>query len=75
MRRRARFDAAHHSQKFGRLALSTVSDIDSARMVINVRQAKGGKDRHIMLSSQLLGALRDYWKHTRPSHWLFPGSD
>jgi integrase/recombinase XerD len=57
------------------LTALTVSDIDSARMVINVRQAKGGKDRHIMLSSQLLGALRDYWKHTRPSHWLFPGSD
>jgi integrase/recombinase XerD len=56
------------------LTALTVSDIDSARMVINVRQAKGGKDRHIMLSSQLLGALRDYWKHTRPSHWLFPGS-
>ena len=57
------------------LAALTVSDIDSARMVINVRQAKGGKDRHIMLSGQLLGALRDYWRQTRPSHWLFPGAD
>jgi integrase/recombinase XerD len=57
------------------LAALTVSDIDSARMVINVRQAKGGKDRHIMLSSQLLSILRDYWRQTRPSHWLFPGAD
>ena len=22
---------------------------------------------------QLLGILRDYWRATRPSHWLFPG--
>jgi integrase/recombinase XerD len=57
------------------LTALTVGDIDSARMVINVRQAKGGKDRHVMLSGQLLGILRDYWRQTRPSHWLFPGSD
>ena len=57
------------------LTALTVSDIDSARMVINVRQAKGSKDRHVMLSRQLLGVLRHYWKQTRPSHWLFPGPD
>src|ERR1700694_2209206 len=51
----------------------TIKDIDSARMVIHIRQAKGGKDRYVMLSEQLLGILRDYWKHERPQHWLFPG--
>ncbi|MDB5580748.1 MAG: integrase [Bradyrhizobium sp.] len=46
----------------------TIKDIDSARMVIHIRQAKGGKDRYVMLSEQLLGILRDYWKHERPQH-------
>lgn len=51
----------------------TVKDIDSARMVIHVRQGKGRKDRYVMLSEQLLAILRDYWKHARPRSWLFPG--
>ena len=55
------------------LVALTAGDIDSARMVINIRQGKGGKDRTVMLSEQLLAILRDYWKRTRPSHWLFPG--
>ena len=53
----------------------TVKDIDSARMVILIRQGKGRKDRYVMLSEQLLGILRDYWKRERPPHWLFPGAD
>jgi integrase/recombinase XerD len=51
----------------------TVQDIDSARMVICVRQGKGRKDRYTVLSQQLLDILRDYWRATRPPHWLFPG--
>ncbi len=27
-----------------------------------------------MLSEQLLGILRDYWKRERPQNWLFPGA-
>jgi integrase/recombinase XerD len=34
---------------------------------------EGSKDRYTVLSKQLLGILRDYWRRTRPSHWLFPG--
>jgi integrase/recombinase XerD len=52
-----------------------VRDIDSSRMVIRVEQGKGQKDRYVMLSVQLLGILRSYWRLTRPSHWLFPGRD
>jgi integrase/recombinase XerD len=57
------------------LVALTSRDIDSTRMVIAIRHGKGGKDRYVMLSEQLLGILRDYWKRTRPTHWLFPGPD
>jgi len=50
-----------------------VTDIDSARMVIQVRQGKGAKDRLVPLSPRLLQELRDYWRRYQPSAWLFPG--
>jgi site-specific recombinase XerD len=50
-----------------------VADIDSARMVIHLRQAKGHKDRDVMLSPRLLTILRQYWKSHRPAPFLFPG--
>jgi len=49
------------------------TDIDSKRMMIRVRQAKGNKDRYVMLSPKLLDLLREYWKAERPTTWLFPG--
>jgi integrase/recombinase XerD len=52
-----------------------VKDIDSARMLIRVRQGKGRKDRFVMLSPVLLEALREYARRYRPVLWLFPGSD
>jgi integrase/recombinase XerD len=52
-----------------------VADIDSSRMVIRVEQGKGGRDRYVMLSAQLLDILRAYWRLTRPRHWLFPRQD
>jgi integrase/recombinase XerD len=52
-----------------------VANIDSGRMVIRVQQGKGGKDRYVMLSAQLLGILRTYWRLARPKNWLFPGRD
>ena len=57
----------------GRLARLKVSDIDSMRMMLRVEQGKGGKDRHAMLSPQLLELLRDWWRIARPQVWLFPG--
>ncbi len=53
----------------------TAKDIDSARMVLVVRQGKGRRDRYVMLSEQLLTVLRAYWRKTRPQTWLFPGPD
>lgn len=51
----------------------TARDIDSARMVIAIRQSKGRKDRYVMLSEQLLGILRAYWRQAHLQHLLFPG--
>ena len=56
-----------------------VGDIDSERMLLRVEQGKGRKDRHAMLSPQLLERLREWWREGRrlgallPGGWLFPG--
>lgn len=51
-----------------------VGDIDSKRMVIIVRDGKGGRDRYAMLSPVLLEALRSYYKQARPPQpYLFQG--
>src|SRR6058998_627819 len=42
-----------------------VGDIDSERMLLRVERGKGGKDRHAMLSPQLLGLLRAWWRDGR----------
>jgi site-specific recombinase XerD len=52
-----------------------VPDLDSSRMVIRIEQGKGGRDRYVMLSAQLLEILRAYWRVARPRHWLFPRQD
>jgi len=49
-----------------------VTDVDSQRMVIHVRQGKGNKDRDITLSPRLLEVLRAYWKWRKPKTYLFP---
>ena len=52
-----------------------VSDIDSKRMILRIEQGKGRKDRHAMLSPQLLELLRDWYRIARPQVWLFPGQN
>ena len=49
-----------------------VANIDSSRMVIHVEQDKGGRDRYVMLSPQLLGILRSYWRLARRCTGCFP---
>ena len=59
--------------RLGELLALQVGDIDSARMVIHVRQGKGRKDRLVPLSLRLLEELRAYWRLCRPRTYLFPG--
>jgi integrase/recombinase XerD len=49
-----------------------VGDMDSSRMMVHVRDGKGGKDRYVPLPRRSLELLRDYWRHEHPSPWLFP---
>ncbi len=59
----------------GEVVMLRVGDIESKRMLIRVEMGKGRKDRHAMLSPQLLELLRAWWLQARPQGWLFPGRD
>ena len=48
-----------------------VQDIDSSRMLIWIRNGKGGKDRYVPLPQRLLVLLRDYWNIHKPSSYFF----
>ncbi|MFZ9047140.1 MAG: site-specific tyrosine recombinase/integron integrase [Cyclobacteriaceae bacterium] len=52
-----------------------IEDIDSDRMSIYIRDAKGGKDRYTILSEKLLKELRQYFLLLRPKKWLFEGQN
>ncbi len=60
-------------QRAAEIARLRVTDIDSQRMLIRVRQGKGRKDRYVKLSMPLLKDLREYWLARQPEEWLFPG--
>jgi site-specific recombinase XerD len=49
-----------------------VTDIDSARMLLHVRQGKRAKDRYLPLPDRTLELLRAYWGTHRHPVWLFP---
>ncbi len=68
--------------RIGEIVSLRAGDIDSAQNIIRVVQAKGRKDRNVMLSDQMLDLLRQWWKvrSTRDDagviaeqRWLFPG--
>jgi len=66
----------------GEVVRLKAGDLDSAQNIIRIVQAKGRKDRNVMLPADILGLLRLWWKE-RPRHqdrdvapperWLFPG--
>lgn len=52
-----------------------VRNIDSSRMVVNIVQGKGRKDRIATLSDKMLSQLRLYYKEYHPKEWLFESPD
>lgn len=50
-----------------------ITDIDSKRMIINIRKGKGKKDRQVMLAPKLLNLLRNYFSSYKPEEYLFNG--
>jgi len=50
-------------------------DIDSKRMLIHIKGAKGRKDRYTLLLEAALKTLKEYWRQYKPTKWLFPGPD
>jgi integrase/recombinase XerD len=60
--------------RLGELLNLKIGDIDSQRLKIHVRQAKGKKDRYVVLSEKLLGLLRAYYKEYNPKDFLIEGA-
>jgi site-specific recombinase XerD len=66
----------------GEVVRLRAGDIDREQKIIRIVQSKGRKDRHVMLPSEVLKLLRQWWK-VRPTasnngvapeqRWLFPG--
>lgn len=50
-----------------------ITDVQSKRRVLVVRQSKGKKDRMVPLSDALIKMLRDYYLAYKPERWLFEG--
>ncbi|MBK7181123.1 MAG: site-specific integrase [Chloroflexi bacterium] len=49
-----------------------VHDVDSERMSLHIRHAKGNRDRYVPLPDKVLPLLRAYWLTHRHPTWLFP---
>jgi site-specific recombinase XerD len=52
-----------------------IEDIDSKRMLIHIKNAKGKKDRIVPLSKRVLDLLREYYVEYRPQVYLFNGQN
>ncbi|KMK69029.1 phage integrase family protein [Puniceibacterium sp. IMCC21224] len=66
----------------GEVVRLRVGDIDGAQNIIRIVQAKGRKDRNVMLPANILGLLREWWKErpvgqdagvAGPERVIFPG--
>jgi site-specific recombinase XerD len=61
--------------RIGEVIRLRVKDVRSDDGFLFVKDSKGKKDRHTVLSPILLTLLRDYYKVHKPSYWLFEGQD
>src|SRR5690625_710731 len=61
--------------RVGEVIRLRIKDIRSDDGYIFVKDSKGKRDRHTVLSDILLNLLREYYKTHKPSYWLFEGQD
>jgi len=59
--------------RVGELIHLELTDIDSRRMRLHVRQSKGRKDRYLPLNDLLIKELRQYYRKYKPEKYLFEG--
>ncbi len=59
--------------RVGEVVRLRLSDIDTSRGTLRIRQGKGKKDRQTILSQQALHVLQRYLDAETPTTWLFPG--
>ena len=52
-----------------------LEDIDSKRMMIRLRAAKGDKDRYVNFPASLLAMLREYHREFKPKVYVFEGQN
>lgn len=61
--------------RLGELLNLKPEDINSEAMKIHVREAKGKKDRYVMLSENVLALLKKYYSEYKPKEFLFEGQN
>lgn len=61
--------------RIGEVIWLRITDIRSDDGYIFIKDSKGKKDRHTVLSSYLLRLLRKYYRSYRPGYWLFEGQN
>jgi site-specific recombinase XerD len=49
--------------------------IDKSRMIINIIQAKGNKDRQVMLPPEIIPLFEQYYNEYLPNEYVFNGQD
>ena len=59
--------------RMGELIDLRIRDVDSKRLVIHIKKAKGDKDRVVPLSESTLDILRTYYLEYKPEEYLFNG--
>ncbi len=52
-----------------------ISDVDSKRHMLVIRNSKGYKDLQAPISDKTIEMLREYYKAYRPQTWLFEGQN
>lgn len=50
-----------------------ITDVDSKRHMLIIRNSKGYKDRQVPISDKTIEMLREYYKAYKPKIWLFEG--